>query len=73
MTNKDLVRQWKDEEFQLTNMQPLAASPAGLIELSDEELIGVDAGTTPVCITLVSIITVVISTGFSCVTCTCPS
>jgi mersacidin/lichenicidin family type 2 lantibiotic len=48
MTTNDIVRSWKDEEFRDSLPEDeralLPESPAGLIELSDEELLGIDGG-----------------------------
>lgn len=46
----DLIRAWKDEEYRESlspqQREMLASHPAGLIELNDEELGGVEGGTT---------------------------
>ncbi len=51
MTNQDIVRGWKDEDYLLNlSIQERAFipdNPAGLTELTDEELVDVDGGTTP--------------------------
>jgi mersacidin/lichenicidin family type 2 lantibiotic len=51
MTNQEIVRSWKDEDY-LLNLNGrerafLPENPAGLVELTDEELLDVDGGTTP--------------------------
>ncbi len=64
MLVNEIVRSWKDEDYRLSlNSEELAlmpGNPAGLIELTDEELVGVDGGSTPICffsaITVVSVI-----------------
>lgn len=52
--NVDLIRAWKDESYResLTPEQRAAvpANPAGAVELSEEELAGVDGAMTPVII-----------------------
>jgi mersacidin/lichenicidin family type 2 lantibiotic len=49
MTNLDVVRAWKDREYHSSlsegDRQNLPENPAGLIELSDEELAEVNGGT----------------------------
>jgi mersacidin/lichenicidin family type 2 lantibiotic len=51
MTNDEIVRSWKDDDYRLSlNSGELAfmpCNPAGLIELTDEELFGVEGGLTP--------------------------
>jgi mersacidin/lichenicidin family type 2 lantibiotic len=53
MTNQDIVRSWKDEDY-LLNLSSrerafLPDNPAGLTELTDEDLLDVDGGSTPLC------------------------
>ncbi len=53
MTSSEIVRSWKDEDYQSRRQGAetafLPANPAGLIELSDDELLGVDGAIpTPV-------------------------
>ena len=53
MTNQEIVRSWKDEDY-LSNLSGgerafLPDNPAGLTELTDEDLLDVDGGSTPVC------------------------
>jgi mersacidin/lichenicidin family type 2 lantibiotic len=47
----DIIRAWKDEEYRrsLTEEQraALPAHPAGLVELSDEQLTAVNGGNKP--------------------------
>jgi mersacidin/lichenicidin family type 2 lantibiotic len=48
MTNQEIVRSWKDEDH-LLNLSSqerafLPDNPAGLIELTDDELVGVEGG-----------------------------
>jgi mersacidin/lichenicidin family type 2 lantibiotic len=49
MTNLDVVRAWKDEEYRSSlsdeDRQNLPENPAGLVELSDEELGEANGGT----------------------------
>jgi|RhiMetdeSRZDD1v2_1073273.scaffolds.fasta_scaffold236698_3 mersacidin/lichenicidin family type 2 lantibiotic len=48
MTTEQLVRSWKDEEYLLTlsaeEQALLPDNPAGMVELSDEDLMGVEGG-----------------------------
>jgi mersacidin/lichenicidin family type 2 lantibiotic len=57
--NVDLIRAWKDEVYRegLTAQQSalVPANPAGAIELTEEELAGVDGAMTPIII--ISLIT----------------
>jgi mersacidin/lichenicidin family type 2 lantibiotic len=55
MTTNEIVRSWKDEDYRSSlNGEKLALipnSPAGLMELTDEELLGVDgADTVVICV-----------------------
>ena len=49
MTANEIVRIWKDEDYQSVYqseaMTFMPSNPAGLIELTDEELLGIDGGT----------------------------
>ena len=51
MTNQEIIRSWKDEDYllNLSNQERaiLPDNPAGLTELTDEDLVDVDGGTTP--------------------------
>jgi mersacidin/lichenicidin family type 2 lantibiotic len=62
--NADLIRAWKDEMYRdgLTAEQLAAmpANPAGVLELSEDELAGVDGACTPL-VTLASLISVVVA------------
>ncbi len=46
----DIIRAWKDEEYRQSlsteQLQQLPANPAGLIELSDEDMSSVSGGCT---------------------------
>ncbi len=50
MTANEIVRSWKDEDYRLSlNSEELAlmpGNPAGLIELTDQELVGVEGAET---------------------------
>jgi len=50
MSNQKIIRAWKDEEYRLslseTERASLPTHPAGLVELSDEQLGGVAGGAT---------------------------
>jgi mersacidin/lichenicidin family type 2 lantibiotic len=54
--NIDVIRAWKDEAYRdaLTpqQMAQLPANPAGAIELTEDELAGVDGAITPIIIGL---------------------
>ncbi len=56
MSNLDIVRAWKDEDYRnsLTAEQRmmLPDNPAGLVELSDTEIAGVEGGTSAPCVTV---------------------
>jgi len=53
MTNQEIVRSWKDEDYLLSlgrqERAYLPDNPAGLTELTDEDLLNVDGGSTVVC------------------------
>ncbi len=61
--NVDLIRAWKDENYRegLTPQQLalMPANPAGAIELTEEELAGVDGALTPLITVLISVNTVI--------------
>jgi mersacidin/lichenicidin family type 2 lantibiotic len=42
MTASEIVQSWKDEDYQGAGMAFMPGNPAGLIELTDEELLGVE-------------------------------
>ena len=76
MPNDVVIRAWKDKMFRdsLTDAQRamLPPNPAGLVELSDEDLglLEVDAGSGCLCVTtIVTVITVSVSATASCVNC----
>ncbi len=52
MTANEIVRSWKDEDYQSVYqgeaMTFMPSNPAGLIDLTDEELLGIDGGTTTI-------------------------
>ncbi|MCI0392489.1 MAG: mersacidin/lichenicidin family type 2 lantibiotic [Acidobacteria bacterium] len=52
MTASEIVHSWKDEDYQSryqgAEMAFMPGNPAGLIELTDDELLGVDGAITPV-------------------------
>jgi mersacidin/lichenicidin family type 2 lantibiotic len=72
MTNKEIIRSWKDDTY-LQNLGHkertyLPDNPAGLIELTDEELLGVDGGTTSLCIISAAKVTFYVSAAVSAIT-----
>lgn len=74
MVNADVIRAWKDEEYRQgldeAELAQLPAHPAGLIELTDADLVGVDGGTTVPCsIITVTVITISVSATASCFNC----
>jgi len=71
MSTEQVIRAWKDIEYR-NNLSPeelgmLPKNPAGLIELSDEDLGAVSGETGWLC--ALTIITVSVSATFSCVLC----
>ncbi|MBS9394247.1 MAG: mersacidin/lichenicidin family type 2 lantibiotic [Dolichospermum sp. LBC05a] len=50
MSNLDIIRAWKDEEFRNSlsaeQQEQLPANPAGLVELNDEDMSSVSGGCT---------------------------
>jgi len=56
MTKIEIVRSWKDEDYlpslNIRERAFLPDNPAGLAELSDEDLLNADGGSTPVCATV---------------------
>lgn len=77
MPNETVIRAWKDKVFRdsLTDAERamLPPNPAGLIELSDDDLglMAVDAAATGlICVTtIITIVTVTFSATASCVLC----
>jgi mersacidin/lichenicidin family type 2 lantibiotic len=71
MSKLDIIRAWKDEEYanSLTDVQRamLPANPAGIIELTDQDLHAAKGGTT-ITITLDNLC---FSLMFSCITLGC--
>jgi len=67
MSSIDIVRAWKDEAYRnsLTPEQQalIPAHPAGMVDLTDDQLVDVDGGTTLACVTLV---TAAISCSIAC-------
>jgi mersacidin/lichenicidin family type 2 lantibiotic len=62
--NADLIRVWKDEIYRngLTAEQLVAmpANPAGVLELSEDELAGVDGACTPITVTILTSVSVIL-------------
>ncbi len=59
MTNSNIVRSWKDDDY-LLNLSSqerayLPDNPAGLTELTDEEMFNVNGGTTLVSIVVATV------------------
>ena len=47
MTASEIVKNWKDEDYQFSQSEGapyMPGNPAGLIELTDEELLGAEGG-----------------------------
>jgi mersacidin/lichenicidin family type 2 lantibiotic len=72
MSNIDIIRAWKDEEYRdsLTDDQRalLPENPAGMVELDDNELAGIEGGTSAPCISVVTAVTVLVSCSGNCKT-----
>ncbi len=70
MSNIDVIRAWKDEEYRnsLTSDQlaALPENPAGLVELEDSDLLNVDGGTSVPCAIVTSAISFILTDGLSC-------
>ena len=64
MKNDQIIRAWKDDEYRLSlggdALSLLPKNPAGLMELTDDQLMDVDGGSTPIC-SLISAIASVVS------------
>ena len=54
MTQQQIVRAWKDPEYRASlsdaERGALPANPAGLVEMSDADMMDVSGGTTVVCV-----------------------
>jgi mersacidin/lichenicidin family type 2 lantibiotic len=64
MTQQQIIRAWKDPEYRASlsaaELRAIPAHPAGLVEMSDGELMEVSGGTTLLCVTIaVSVIVLV--------------
>jgi mersacidin/lichenicidin family type 2 lantibiotic len=63
MNTDQIVKSWKDEDYMSTlgaaEQALLPENPVGLMELSDEELLGIN-GATPINLTTVIEITIII-------------
>lgn len=70
MTNNEIIRAWRDVDARDGSDVP--ENPAGIIELSDEDLGGVAGGTTPAW-TILSAVTVISLATYelSCLTSNC--
>jgi mersacidin/lichenicidin family type 2 lantibiotic len=57
VTQDQVIRAWKDPAYRSrlseTELRALPANPAGLVELSESEMMEVSGGTTTVCIVTV--------------------
>jgi mersacidin/lichenicidin family type 2 lantibiotic len=75
MPKLDVVRAWKDEDYanSLTDVQKamLPANPAGILELSDQDLHGASGGAQAPTITIYSFDPFCQSLMFSCITLGC--
>jgi mersacidin/lichenicidin family type 2 lantibiotic len=66
MTSDEIVSSWKNEDYRLSlsidEQALLPENPAGLIELSDQELLGIDGGTSGApCLISISVITLIVT------------
>lgn len=56
MTTNQIVRSWKDEDYRLSlkseELSLITDNPAGLIELTDSELLGVEGGSDTLAVCL---------------------
>jgi mersacidin/lichenicidin family type 2 lantibiotic len=59
MTTNEIVRSWKDEGYRLSlnsaEQALIPDNPAGLIELTDEDLLGIEGGTDTVVVCVYSL------------------
>lgn len=69
----DAIRAWKDPEYRAglsqQELSELADNPAGLVELSDEQLDVVAGGTGWLCLTITLTVSVCSPTGTACGSC----
>lgn len=60
LAQENVIRAWKDPMFRsnlgTTELATLPAHPAGLVELSDDQLMEVNGGTTLICIVVVTLL-----------------
>jgi mersacidin/lichenicidin family type 2 lantibiotic len=65
MTSDQIVSSWKSEDYRLSlsvdEQSLLPENPAGLIELSDQQLTGVDGGTDTLGICIAILLTLALS------------
>ena len=63
MTQDMVVRAWKDPAYRASlpayEQAALAANPAGLVELSDTELMEVNGGTSIACVIIATVVSLV--------------
>jgi mersacidin/lichenicidin family type 2 lantibiotic len=59
MSQDQVVRAWRDPAYRSslseTELRALPANPAGLVELSERELLEVNGGTTLPCVTVITL------------------
>jgi mersacidin/lichenicidin family type 2 lantibiotic len=74
MSTEMAIRSWKDpmyrSELSAAECATLPLNPAGLVELSDAELMELTGGTSPLCliVTVISIVIIVTTVDPSCIT-----
>jgi mersacidin/lichenicidin family type 2 lantibiotic len=65
MTSEQIVSSWKSEDYRLSlsvdEQSLLPENPAGLIELSDQELAGIDGGTDTIGVCSAILLTLALS------------
>ena len=71
MSSSNVIRAWKDEDYRLSLSEAerakLPENPAGLIELSDEDLSdATGATTTTACLSVITAVTVLASCSGNC-------
>jgi mersacidin/lichenicidin family type 2 lantibiotic len=70
MSDIDIIRAWKDEDYR-NSLSPeqralLPENPAGMVELEDGELAGIEGGTSIPCISAVTAVTKLLTCSVNC-------
>lgn len=69
MLPEQVIRSWKDDDFRRSLSQgelaSLPANPAGLVELTDNELLAMQGGTGFICVTVIITVGAIVVSGIA--------